>query len=591
MGLRVPRSALRIAALATIVAAGGASLACRQRGGATATLGERTRLTFTGHAAYPAISGDGKRLAYAEPHCRGGQCAYSIKVQDVGATTSRDIGVEATTIWTIRWSPDNRNLLFTGVAQQGWASYLVPAVGGAPARVAPECAILTQDGRSIVWTNDLGPGTDHWLQITGLDGKAKGKLLVRGAAEYFVILTAVPNSPWIIVRLGTHAFNDELRAIDLSGKQGGSFAIHGLGAGAVSASADAIWTQLEAADSTKVDIVRVPFDPESGRFGAKSEILYTGDSGGSPALFSVTADGRTLAVNEAKTEFGAWAANLEDVLQGTLPADKQLLHSITKPVGLRISPDGQRLLMMRPGSSASGGTSHWTIAPFPGGPETPLRDSGGAIDDARWNDSSTLRLKEQMPHGTRFSLLDLASGQRRASLDLPAGEAVVDYVSLPDGSWAWTSGMGTAMHLQRGDQASPRSLPIPGFVQTIALDATKDGKQIAIFGSPEPAADSPLGVSVMSLPEGRITSWWSGTSYDDPARASWLPGGSMLMFLWNGPGTVPLYRLDAPGHVKKLGTVPRSLSELTVSRDLQRAAIVTNDFSGDTWLRKVSLRK
>jgi hypothetical protein len=41
------------------------------------------------------------------------------------------------------------------------------------------------------------------------------------------------------------------------------------------------------------------------------------------------------------------------------------------------------------------------------------------------------------------------------------------------------------------------------------------------------------------------------------------------------------------GAIKQLGTVSRTLSEVTASGDLRCAAVATSDFHGDVWLRKV----
>ena len=268
----------------------------------------RRRVTSSGRAVYPALSPDGRRLAYAEPHCRGEACAYGILVRDLGTAMVRDLGVEATVIWTIRWSPDGSALLFTGIAGKGWATYLVPAAGGSAIRVAPECAIFSPDGRSLLWSAEMGRGNERHVEVGGLPGT---RFVVRGYAEYFMLETAVPDSRWIVVRIDAAEDRDELRAVDLTGAEGGSFFAKGLDAGAVLASRDAVWLQVNGEVQRTVNILRVPFDRQTGQFGAKAETVYTGDDAGSPAIFSVTADGRTLALVEAKTEFGGWAGSLE----------------------------------------------------------------------------------------------------------------------------------------------------------------------------------------------------------------------------------------------------------------------------------------
>jgi hypothetical protein len=263
------------------------------------------------------------------------------------------------------------------------------------------------------------------------------------------------------------------------------------------------------------------------------------------------------------------------VRSGNLPAGKRLLSGVTRQPRLRISPDGERLLLEREG--------RWSVAPFAGGKETPL---GEGIEDVRWNDAATLRVKEKGPRGNRLSLMDASTGARRAPFDL--ADAANDFVSLPGGRWAWIGEWGTVLNVLGPGDTAARRVPIPGFTQTINLDATADGRQVAVFGYGEPAADSPLAVSVISLDDGQVRSWWSDAGYDDPGRLEWLPDGSLLLSMWESPGITRLFRLHGPGNVEKLGVVPRVLADFTVSQDLRRAAVVTSSVTGDIWLRSLA---
>ena len=172
------------------------------------------------------------------------------------------------------WSPDGSALLFTGIAGMGWATYMVPSAGGATIRVAPECAILSSNGRSLLWTAEMGRGDEHHVEVGGLPNT---RFVVRGYAEYFMLETAVPESRWIIVRIDAAESRNELRAVNLTGREGGSFLAKGLDAGAVLASRDAVWMQVCSEMLGTVNILRIPFDPQTWQFGAKADTVYTGD--------------------------------------------------------------------------------------------------------------------------------------------------------------------------------------------------------------------------------------------------------------------------------------------------------------------------
>ena len=114
--------------------------------GAAVRLYARTQLTFTGRVRSPAVSPDGKQIAFVTQECSETACAYAVEVQDVGGTTTRTVLEGAASATFIEWSPDRRNLLVTGTIDQRWGTYLVSLLGGAPRRVgvseeSPEAAV------------------------------------------------------------------------------------------------------------------------------------------------------------------------------------------------------------------------------------------------------------------------------------------------------------------------------------------------------------------------------------------------------------------------------------------------------------------
>nr|MBA2627881.1 serine/threonine-protein kinase [Gemmatimonadales bacterium] len=126
---------------------------------------DRTQLTFTGHVQSPAISPDGKQLAYVTKECDETRCAYGVDVQDVGGTTTRRVLAGAASAYFIEWSPDRRNLLVTGTMLGRWGTWLVSLVGGAPrwvalgGGVAGSGAAFFAGGDSLLLTPALGVDT------------------------------------------------------------------------------------------------------------------------------------------------------------------------------------------------------------------------------------------------------------------------------------------------------------------------------------------------------------------------------------------------------------------------------------------------
>ncbi|MGH7671066.1 MAG: protein kinase domain-containing protein, partial [Gemmatimonadaceae bacterium] len=118
--------------------------------GRQVSLGTKTQLTVSGGVYYPAISPDGKQLAYAARHCHGADCTYSIVEQDVGGATTRSILDGATSVYALGWSPDRRNLLLAGTVGGRSATYLLSALGGTPRYLTTGAAAFYADGDSLL---------------------------------------------------------------------------------------------------------------------------------------------------------------------------------------------------------------------------------------------------------------------------------------------------------------------------------------------------------------------------------------------------------------------------------------------------------
>src|SRR5262249_31949094 len=180
----------------------------------------------------------------------------------------------------------------------------------------------------------------------------------------------------------------EWRAIDRRGREGGRIVWHATG-GPAAVSADAGWAQsFQAGANPRPPIIRVPFDPRTGRFSDTRDTVYTGQV----TQFSVTADGGTLVLDEGTSEYSAWNLELRDALRGTF-ADEPRLSRSTTPVFMNIPPDGNRVLIFRSGGASAGG--QLTVVPFGGGTEIPLPLSGSPLGAAMDADSDIVALGEK----------------------------------------------------------------------------------------------------------------------------------------------------------------------------------------------------
>jgi hypothetical protein len=95
-------------------------------------------------------------------------------------------------------------------------------------------------------------------------------------------------------------------------------------------------------------------------------------------------------------------------------------------------------------------------------------------------------------------------------------------------------------------------------------------------------------LDIRVLPEGQATRWGTFKATSRLPGMSWLAGGSLVLWSQETETSATLYRVSGPGHVERLGIIPRALERFSISRDGRRVVLVTNEFRGDVWLARVA---
>jgi hypothetical protein len=560
--------------LATVVVV--ALLLLTRRGPQNAvTLRDRVQLTTTGRVSYPAISPDGKQLAYAISQCDS-NCHYAIELKDVGGSATRRILEGATALYGIDWSPDRRNLLFLGTMAGRYGWYLISALGGTARLVTSGDVSFWARGDSLLLTPVPKSDSVHWLGVAGLDGAWRDSIMVTGAAQGISVLGAPVGSPWVVISLG-HGDWSEIRSIDRQGHVGDRVEVHDVGNEA-RITADALWqAQSPPGVNPRPLIVRIPFAPKTGRFSERWDTVYAGRF----TQFSVTEDGGTLVLDEGTSEYSGWTLDLRDALRGVFPENRRLLQS-TVPIALGLSPDGNRVVIKRDDSESSGG-GILSVMPFGGGPETPLKVSGTLLGWG-WLDSVTMSFGEKVSGVVQFSLIDVRSGERRNRFTL-ADSAILGGTPLSENGWAWLPVDGRSINVQQGDSA-PRIFPVPDWYQTVFfIRSSPKGNELAFAGWNTTTFDS-VRLSVLSLPDGKVTPW--ATWFCEGTQARWLPDGSLGVQVLETQHSIAVYHVLAPGRVERLGKIPRRIQPgSALSADLRRIVLVTTESHGDAWMSTV----
>jgi hypothetical protein len=92
-------------------------------------------------------------------------------------------------------------------------------------------------------------------------------------------------------------------------------------------------------------------------------------------------------------------------------------------------------------------------------------------------------------------------------------------------------------------------------------------------------------VSAVDVAEVTYQPWL--TDFADGGDVRILADGSAFFAIFESDQTAALYHLTGPGAVRRLGMVPRPITGISVSDDLERAVVGTRDYVGDVWLSRV----
>jgi hypothetical protein len=559
--------ALLLAGLGTLFATGRLS-----RREAPFALRDRTQLTFTGAVFASAITPDGKQLAFITRQCSEASCTYAVEIQDVGGTATHRILDGATAAYGLEWSPDRRNLIFAGTYKGRWGMHLLSALGGPPRYLSSGSAMFWGGGDSLLVAPPVSGGDSvFYVRVTTLSGVVADSIRVAGPGLGVTGLSVSPGGRWIVA-LVVQASRGLWQVFDRSGK----VADHVLNSctcpGRITN--DALW--LTRSGQGFESIVRLGIDPSTGHLASRQDTLLSGTFNN----FSVTADGSTLVLDDGTADYLLWATDVAGALAGRFPENRQLMKASTW-IGAQLSPDGERVLLARTLPSPTGRSERrYTVMPYGGGTESPL-NVPGSPRGLFWTDSVTLAYGAPTPSGLHIGLVDVRSGALPGGLDVK--DSLIAGITPVAEGWAWIPATRDRVIVERAGKRI--EIPKPqwfGELSTVAADLA--GQRIVLSGWNTGTYDS-LGVAVVSVDGGTPVIWT--TSYSEGGAAMFLTDGSVLYAYRPTQESMALVQIRGPGNLTRLGTIPRPVAGVSLSRDLKRAIIVERKYHGDAWISRV----
>ena len=538
----------------------------------SAALRDRTQLTFSGKIAAPTVSQDGKQLAFFTKDCTGADCRYAIDLQDVGSTTTRRVLEGATSAYALEWSPDRRNLMVNGTIAGRFGTYLVSALGGTPRYLTSGLATFYAGGDSLLIGSLVPTNGAFTVKVAGLDGTVRDSVRVPGPGTQIGALVSVPGTSRIVAMV-IQPPHGLWQVFERNGKITDKL-LNSCTCGGV-ASRDALW-MTRAGPTAAEAVVRVALDSTTGKFATHQDTIYSGRF----TNLSVTADGTQMTVDDGSYSFSVIAANLTDVLNGTLPNAPPLMQASNRVLAL-VSPDGGRLLMRRSVPTPKGGDEvRVSVAPFGGGSETAVSPTGRVVS-ARWVDSVTVAIYSMTGAGAQLARIDIRNGASTQTVQV-GDSAIVDAVALPNG-WAWIPGSRDRVVIEEnGRRREIRKSDY--YASLIHLDVSTDNSRLLTLGWNAATSDT-LRLDVVPLAGGAPVEW--SRHFAEDGLAGWLADGSIAFTVWSSTDAATMYQLAGRAQEKPLGALGHVSNIVSVSDDLKRATIMWREYRGDAWMYRV----
>jgi len=536
---------------------------------ASYVLRDRSQLTFTGTVFVSAVSGDGKQLAFITHNCGADGCTYAVDLQDVGGSATHRVLDGATAGYGLEWSPDRRNLIFTGTINRRWGLYLLSALGSPPRYLGPSAAMFWAGGDSLL----IGPPTAasgdsvFQVRVTSIDGTVRDSIRVPGPGRSLDALSVSPGGRWIVA-LVVQRGRGLWQVLDRSGKVADRVVNSCTCPGRITH--DALWLTRSGVGAES--IVRIDLDPATGKLSDHQDTLLSGNFNN----FSVTTDGGTLVIDDGAPDFSLWTLDLPDALKGKF-ADARRRFTTSTFVDADLSPDGSRVLLSR---RVPNGDPRISVLPFDGGSETTLNIPGGGAR-VGWIDAATVRVGRRVAGGTSVGLLDVRTGAMSRTFMIPDSLAA-DAWPVP-GGWAWIPSSRDRVHIESAGKSV--DIPKPAwFAEYDRLAVDSAAGRVVMMGWNAATLDS-MGVAVAPLAGGAPEQWTAEPA--EGADVQWLGDGNVLFSVRDTPESAVLYRLTGPGRGTRLGRVTRPSANTSVSKDLKRISVVERNYRGDAFSSRV----
>jgi eukaryotic-like serine/threonine-protein kinase len=522
------------------------------------------QITFVGDATYPALSPDGKFVAYVIGKSGRDQ---RLMLQDLKGGQAIEISKGAY-INNPRWSPDGLELAVrrTDLPQEG--IYLIPRLGGGP-------RLIDSLGHRVGWSPDGGKiavaneSEGGFRIVDKVTGNAKSIRL--SGFRWLLGLDWSPTSNFLAVLTKLENGRCAIWTVHPDGSQQRKLIEDDdLASPRWSAAGDGMYFLRTSRGHTQ-DLLKLAINPESGQAKGPSLALWTGLQAGD--YFTLSADGTRLAYSRSQTYSNLRSAKLQSPNTGTGkgPQPTALTRGTSTFEAPSISPDGRWIAYVS--------DAHIYKMPIEGGTPIQLTFSNATEFSPAWSpDGKRIAFSSNEGGSHKVWVVDADGANRRQFAMTKTSED-------SDAQIAWSPGR-HILYQRPGNRNFNILDPETGAERPLVRNESvgwlfspaysPDGKKVAV----DWARETHAGVWVISLIDGSQT--FLAPRACNPA--GWTPdGGSIYAYCGNFVRLIHVGNaaVDAPPIVL---TVPEEIAGASVSPDGKSFVYSAAESKSDVWI-------
>ena len=528
-------------------------------------------LTFLGDASEPAISPDGKFVAYLSGRSGMGQ---KLLMQGLSGGPSLEL-LHAQSLSSPRWSPDGAEIMITawenGMLGRGTGSVILSRLGGAPRQVDDfpgRC--WTLDGSQVVTAtqNPKADGGGIWLV-----NKSTGAKKDIPAPQYQFLDGIDCSSKHDMLALLTRSSNKyQIWTMKLDGGEQRKLVEEQkqIDSPRWSPAGDAIYYFRKEGDTT--DLVKLSI---SGRSTESSVLLSGLETGG---YFTLSGDGSQLAYSRTQSFSNLWVGELSSHAITDKAQEKPLTSGTLSHTDPSISPDG-RWVAFAQGSSAR---SNIYKMPVNGGPPIQLTffDAAMSASPAWSPDGRQIAFVCDQGGTAKVWAVNADGGTPRSFDKTNASDTNNRLTWFPNPEIIYQQPkLHNLRRLNPETQNDENLLPTDSIGWLVGgASFSPDGKKFSVMWNREPQG----GLWVVTLSKYSERSLVPGLNWP----LGWSPDARFLFAYKEGGAEVFQTTLEEPRQVKTVMTLPGQINSGAISPDGRRIVVEVAEEKSDVWLIK-----